>query len=296
MIRSANSILIKKPGKIGLLSWIIMLTGLLLHVSCEEIMDVSFTGDSSKNLVVEGSITTDTLAHRIALSFTGDYFDHPAKEMATGAEVSIYDGDSTFMLHEVSAGEYYTDTYVHGVAGKTYTLNIKLTNGRQYTASDKLLPCADFDSIGQSPNHQIYDGDYGYDVLFYGKEPEPLGNNYMYLVYLNNVLYSDTLSEISFVNDEFVNGEYIRDYIVYRIRESDVHPTYVGITLEMHSITREYYDYMSAMMLETVWKGSPWDGPPASVNGNITNGARGYFRASEVKRRFRYFAPLPRIN
>ena len=289
------SALLKRPGKSIPLSLLTLMTGLLL-LSCEEIMDIRFPGDSNKNLVVEGSITTDALAHRITLSFTGDYFDKPSQAMATGAEVSISDGDTTFALHEDADGEYYTDADVHGEVGRTYTLNIKLADGRQYSASDQLLPCADFDSISQSPNHQSFDGDYGYDVLFYGQEPESAGNYYLYFLYLDNVLYTDTLSEISFVSDEFVNGQYIREYIVYRIRESDIHPTYINVTLEMHSITREYYEYMSAMLLETVWRGSPWDGPPANVNGNISNGARGYFRASDVRRRSRYFTPLPRLN
>jgi hypothetical protein len=230
------------------------------------------------------------------LSFTGDYFDHASQVMATGAEVSISDGDSVIVLHEVNDGEYYTDPDVHGISGRTYTLSIKLADGSQYSASEELLPCPDFDSISQSLNHKSYDGDYGYDVLFYGQEPETAGNNYLYFLYIDNVLYTDTLSEISFASDDFVNGEYIRDYMVYRIREADVHPAYVHVTLEMHSVTRSYYDYMSAMLLETVWRGSPWDGPPANVNGNISGGARGYFRASDIRRRSKYFAPLPRIN
>ncbi len=281
---------------IRLIAWLTISAGVLFAISCEDIMDVSFAGDSGKDLVVEGSITTDVKAHRVTLSFTGDYFNKTGREMAKGAEVSISDGDSTFILSEVTDGEYYTTADVRGETGKTYTLNIKLADGRQFAASEKILPCTDFDSISQSLNHQSYEGDYGYDVLFYGKEPEPLGNSYMYLLYINQVLYSDSLSEISFGNDDFINGRYIRDYIVYRIREADIHPDYAWVTLELHSISPAYYDYLSAMLLETVWKGSPWDGPPANVTGNINNGAKGFFRASEVKRKSRRFAALPRIN
>ncbi len=296
MLKSSVSIPVKSQTIIRLICWITIIAGILVLFSCEDIMDVSFTNDSGRDLVVEGSITTDVQSHRVTLSFTGDYFNKSAREMATGAEVSISDGDSTFILHELTDGDYYTEADVQGETGKTYTLNVKLEDGRLFAASEKLLPCADFDSISQSRNHQSYNGDYVYDVLFYGKEPEPLGHSYMYLLYINNVLYSDSLSELSFANDDFVNGKYVRDYIVYRIRESDIHPDYAWVTLEMHSISPAYYDYLSAMLLETVWKGSPWDGPPASVTGNINNGAKGYFRASEVKRRSRRFAVLPRAN
>jgi len=51
----------------------------------------------------------------------------------------------------------------------------------------------------------------------------------------------------------------------------------------MFSISGDYYDYLVGLMLETVWKGSPWDGPPANAASNISNGALGYFRASDRK-------------
>jgi hypothetical protein len=278
------------------LSWIIPVSAIFLLISCEEVMDVSFAGDSAKNLVVEGSITTDTMAHQVTLSFTGDFFNKTGQDMVSGAKVTISDGDTTHILRELASGKYFTDPDVYGEAGKTYTLEILLADGRQYTGSDMLYPCAVFDSIGQSGNYNSHLFGYGYDVLFYGQEPEPAGDNYMYLVYINHVLYSDTLSEVVFANDEFVNGNYIRDYVVYRIDEIDIPDSTALVTLEMYSITTKYYDYMSAMMMETVWKGSPWDGPPSNVNGNLSNGARGYFRASAVSRRSRNFAALPRAN
>ena len=259
-------------------------------------MDVKFTGDSTRNLVVEGAITTDTMTHRVVLSYTGDFFEKPAEEMATGAEVSITDGEYTFILQEKSPGEYYTDVGVFGEVGKSYTLNIKLTDGRQYTASDSLRACTEFDSIRQSANYNTYLEGYGYDVMFYGKEPEPAGDYYMYLLYINDVLYTDTVTELTFAGDEFINGNYIRDFPVYRIREADIIGIISKVSLEMYSITRQYYEFMSALMVETVWRGSPWDGPPANVPGNVSNGAQGFFRASDVKRRFEYFTRLPRMN
>jgi hypothetical protein len=275
---------------------VLVVAGLLLLGSCEEVMDVSFSGDSSKNLVVQGSLTTDTTAHLVTLSLTGDFFNKPDQEMVSGADVTITDGDTTFRLTEAEPGKYLTAPDVHGEVGKTYTLDIELPDGRSYSASDLLSPCGDIDSIRQSANYNTYMFGYGYDVLFYGQEPPRQGDNYMYLLYINNVLYSDTLSEVIFANDEFVNGNYVGEFIVYRIREADIQGDTAVVTLEMHSITPYYYDFMNAMMLETVWKGSPWDGPPANVNGNLNNGARGYFRASEVKRRSRVFLTLPRVN
>jgi len=273
---------------------------LILLSSCEEIMDVSFSGDSTKNLVVEGSITADTLSHKVVLSFTGDYFEKPDIDMATGAEVTISDGNTTFFLHEDTAGVYITDDTVHGEIGKTYTLNIRLADNSIFSATDYLNPCINFDSISQSSNYNSdptgSENRYGYDVLFFGQEPEPAGNYYMFLLYKDNVLYSDTVTEVIFSDDEFINGMYLHDFPVCRIREIDLKDQPALITLEMYSVNRKYYEFMMALMIETVWKGSPWDGPPANVPGNIGNGGKGYFMASDVKRQSLIFRPTPRMN
>ena len=267
----------------------------LLFTSCEKIIDVKFTDYQPDNLVVEGMITTETMAHRVRLSYTGDYFEQGPRKVVTGAEVTISGGDSILHLNETSPGNYRTNPVVRGKTGRTYTLHIKLANGSEYEASSFLKPCVSIDSIRQSMNYSSYSGNYGYDVLYYGSEPEPSGDYYFYKLYIDDMLYTDTITEISFVNDDFVNGNYVHDFVVYRIREADLdQPS--NVTLEMYSSSREYNDFLSALLLETVWRGSPWDGPPSNVPGNISNNARGFFLASDVKRTSKYFFPTPRAN
>ncbi len=276
--------------------WLWIVAGTACLCSCEEIMNVDFAGDSKKNLVVEGEISTDTMEHQVILSYSGDYFTIPEKDMATGAIVYIQEGENIIPLRENEAGHYFTAQDVAGRVGKKYTLHIKLTDGREFTASDSIRACNKIDSIRQSSNYNTYLSGYGYDVLFYGHEPQPAGDYYMYLLKIDNKLYTDTITEISFASDEFVNGNFVKDWAVYRIREKDLKHVTSFVTLEMYSITRQYYDFLSALMVETVWRGSPWDGPPANIPGNISNGANGFFRASAVKRSTRLFVQSPRAN
>ncbi len=63
--------------------------------------------NSTKNLVVDGAITTDTIQHQIILSYTGDYFAISAQEMATGAIVYISDGTNIIPLRELESGCLY---------------------------------------------------------------------------------------------------------------------------------------------------------------------------------------------
>jgi hypothetical protein len=274
---------------------VFLAAGMLVLTSCEDIMDVKMNGSGTKYLSVEGSITTDTTAHQVTLSYTGDFFEQGELQMAGGAEVTISDGDTLYELHEYKPGVYLTDSSVYGIPGKTYTLSIRLPDNTTYTASEKIDACADIDSIGQSSDLNSYIG-YGYNVYFNAREPEPSGNNYMFLLYKDQVLYTDTITEVVFTNDEFINGMDVKDYPVYWIREVDMPKDSALITLEMLSISKSYYNFLEALMLETAWKGSPWDGPPANVVGNISNGAKGYFRACALKRKSRIFHITPRSN
>jgi hypothetical protein len=256
-------------------------------------MDLQFEGSGLKTLVVEGQITTDTTAHQVMLSWTGDFFDKPPQDRVTGAILTISDGEKTFGLSETLAqpGIYKTDPDVYGEPGKTYTLHISLPDGREFSGSEELPACAEIDSIAQSDNynHGYFGYEYyGYDLLLYAMEPEPMGDNYMYFLYLNDSLCTDSLSEVLFTSDEFVNGNYINGLPASFIAEDLFLGDSMKVTFEMQSITTAYNEFLNGMLLE-IWRGTPWDGPPANVPGNMNNGARGYFRASDVKRNSRMF-------
>ena len=277
--------------------WSVLFASLFILVSCEEIMNVDFAGDSTKNLVVDGAITTDTTQHLVILSYTGDYFAISAPGDGNRRHCIYFRWNEYHSPHGNSKdGVYATDGSVAGKVGKKYTLHVKLPDGREYTASDSLEACSDIDSIRQSANYNSFMSGYGYDVLFYGHEPQPAGNHYMYELLINNKLYTDTITEVNFASDEFVNGGFVRDYQVFRIREMDLKNVTSYVTLEMYSISKTYYDFLSAMMVETVWRGSPWDGPPANIPGNVSNGGTGFFRASDVRRKSRIFVQTPRVN
>jgi hypothetical protein len=273
----------------------------ILISACEDIMDVSFIGNGEKVLVVEGSITTDTTAHQVILSRTGDFFDKDAQDMEEGAQVSITDGERTYWLTEAEPGVYLTEPDVYGEIGKTYTLNIGLDDGSRYSASETISPLPEIDSIRQSDNyyHMVppmgWFG-YGYDILYYGPEPRGVGDCYLWNLYIDDILYTDTIFETAFTDDEFVDGNYIKDFEVFFVNDADIQADSVKVNLVMYSISVEYYEFLIGLMLETKWRGSPWDGPPANVPSNISNGAKGYFRASDLKTSTMILRKLPRMK
>lgn len=266
---------------------IILLLALILFTSCEEYMDIEIEGSGEKKLVVEGLITTDTASHTVMLSWSGDFFEKGEHLMETGANVTITDGDEIFILNETEPGIYKTESTVFGMVGKTYTLNIRLRNDSVFTASEKIVALPEIDSIvpvykkgfDQTTGQLIN----GYYINYFGYEPEGLGHCYLWNLYLDNRLYNDSLHKSVFTTDDFVDGNYIKDFEIFFISEDKLDNDTTYVVVEMHSISKEYNDFLVSLLLETVWKGSPWDGPPANAVPNISNGALGYFRASDRK-------------
>jgi len=239
---------------------------LIVLIACTEDFPVDLDSTFSR-LVVQGSINNERKAHQVYITKSGDYFDNTPAPKVTGATVTISDGSSVFNLNEVSPGIYETDTMA-GKINKTYTLSIN-TNGKEYTASSYLNYCAPMDSI----NFGYYDYGDSYEmkdtfiyVLLNALEPETPDNYYLWNVYKNDTLETDTLFEKVVYDDQFVNGKYMYDLAVQWV-EAGYKDT---ITLEMFSITKEYSDYYSQVMDVTVWNMGPLGGPPANPVGNIS--------------------------
>ncbi|MCD4834790.1 MAG: DUF4249 domain-containing protein [Bacteroidales bacterium] len=253
---------------------------IIFTTACTESYDVEL--DSSYiRLVVQGSISNELKAHQVSLTKSADYFSNRLANRVTGATVTISDGENTFNLTEISDGLYETDTII-GEIGKTYTLTID-SEGKTYTSSCYLNYCAPIDSI----NFGYYDWSEYYEtndtmlyILLNALEPETPGDFYLWNVYKNGVLESDTLHEVYFSDDIFVNGNYMYDVMVQLVEDVSIGDT---ITLEMQAITEEYYNYITQIMTETIWNMGPLDGPPANPTGNISNGAMGFFLAYSVE-------------
>jgi hypothetical protein len=259
---------------------------LLVFISaCTEKFDVELESTHIR-LVVQGSISNERTAHQVSLTKSGDYFSNTSAPRVSEATVSISDGDNTFNLTKISDGLYETDT-IAGEIGKTYTLTVQ-SEGEIYTASSKLNYCAPIDSINFGYyDIKAYDDEEVLDsngnivepyaaILLNAMEPEPSGDYYLFHVFKNSVLESDTLHKVNFTDDYFINGFYMYDVTVQWVEDVSIGDT---ITLEMQAITEGYYNYIIQLLTETVWNAGPLGGPPANPIGNISNGAMGYFIA-----------------
>jgi len=104
----------------------------------------------------------------------------------------------------------------------------------------------------------------------------------MWLINLNGENISKVVEDIAIATDEFIDGIYFDEVEFRYIDFNDLPDTdTLKFTVELHSISREYFDFLIAIAIESE-ESFLFDGPPANVPSNVNNGALGFFRASAI--------------
>ena len=267
---------------------IILPTLVAILFSCTERIDLPLDEGDIK-LVVEGYITTDTTVHSVFLTQTTGYYDNQASPPVSGAYVTYNDGEKTIELKERLSGIYQTTDDFHGVEGKTYTLNIRLAapiNGfSEYSASAYMDSIVTLDSAGVS-----FRPDYGeqgmWEVKCWIMEP-PTTDFYKFELKRNNSFITSNISKWIVTDDRFFNGQYIRGgTISYLSQVDDEERLMPGdtIDMELHRISREYYNFITDASTEMRGSNPLFSGPGANIRGNISNDAIGFFAIYPISR------------
>jgi hypothetical protein len=257
--------------------------------------------DATPELVVEGAVTSDTLAHVIQLKKTAAYFSNQAAEMISGATVTLDDGVSTITLVEdaINKGNYQTPVTYHGVPGRTYTLTIDNidvnTDGikEQYTATTKMNAVSRIDSI-DIKKERIFQSNM-WAVKAWIQDPEGERNYYRIRSYRNNKLTTDSIQEWGVTDDEFFNGKYLINETMAYFSGSKIDEKLKGgdlILLEISGITKEYKEFIEQAQSEFWGRNPMFGGQPANILTNIKqtlplngkNNPHGYFAAYSISR------------
>jgi hypothetical protein len=279
------------------------ISGMFLSVmvlsTCTEPYEVEL--DSTYTfLVVDGMVTTDTMAHTIRLTESADYFVNEPAKPVTNASISLYDGYTTIEYTEdlQEPGIYYSPSDYYGVPGRTYNLTISDVDidkdgiKEEYKAEDKIVHFIDADSIRVEwflPPHSSRVDSIYFIRLFMGN---PTGPDYlMFRFYKNGMLLTDTLDEVGFGDDEILDT--IENVIIgFFDGEKPGENLRIGDTLILESLamTEDSYDFFNQLnysLLQSVAAFSimGFNGPPANVKTNITGGrAVGWFSTFNSKK------------
>ena len=241
-------------------------------------------------LVVFGEITDEVKAHAIYLSRSVSYFYNEATPVVSGAIVSLSDGTTTVSLSEdpEDPGTYLTPDDYAGIPGNTYKLtieNVDINNDgiyETYTAETGMKNTIPVEQV-----LVVYNSSWeGWEVGLFAKDPGETTNFYLYKVYRNGVLYTDSISDYRTSKDEFYNGNRIEGATVQYFDEEKGDTLLSGdkITLEVAGITEDYYDFINQVQDEINDKIPLFSGPSANIEGNISNGALGFFSVMAISR------------
>jgi hypothetical protein len=255
---------------------IYILAGLLLFLSaCQQVIEVPLNNTNPK-LVVEGTITNQAGPYYVKLSQTGDFYSTAPAPKVTDALVTISDdaGNSEILTHLADTPGTYATSTLQAVVGRTYYLTV-VHKGQTYQSESKLLPVTNIDKlvvrmVPKSPTKEE-----GYYIYFFAKEPRGETNYYRFMIYENDSLYN-SINDLLVTNDDFIKGDIEDLELAYPFQLNDV------VKLEMHSITKEVYEYYIGLINVYNNDGGLFSPPPVNPPSNISNGALGIFRASSV--------------
>lgn len=182
---------------------------------------------------------------------------------------------------------YYETSKLKGVAGHTYSLTIKWQN-KEYHATSYMPPVPPLDSVNLNfTEGAVGKSDYLIPLIYF-KEPQNERNYYLFIT--QNAAYTWPYSVLSdeYLND-YVNGlDVCKGVSPYYWRTA--YPYLMGgrmfndYFIEMHSITKEAYEYYKALLQQFKTDGGGYSPSPASPPTNLDNGALGFFRTSAVVR------------
>lgn len=245
----------------------------LLFTACEKVIDLDYKSNQSK-IVIEGNITNEAgpylvkITRSVSLTGTGAY------PTIDDAAVTISDdAGNSESLNPLGNGIYQT-TNLKDVEGRTYTLTVE-AEGRIYTAQSAMPQRVPFDSV--KIEKVSIGGETEYNLIPIYHDPIEKGNNYRFVLSVNNKLVNQHLV----LNDEVKNG--LVNTLKLEINDDDLElepGDLISIQMQCIDKTVSLFYTSLALMGDT----GPGGGTtPNNPPNNISNGALGIFSVHTVE-------------
>lgn len=245
----------------------------LVFTGCEKVVELKYK-DNQSRIIIEGNITNEAgpyfvkITRSVSLPDTGSY---PAIDNAI---VTISDdaGNSEVLIPQKN-GMYRTTTLT-GVEGRTYTLTVNAEE-QVYTAQSTMPQLVPFDSI--IVEQVRFAGDTERNLIPVYKDPIAKGNNYRFVLSVNNKLINQHLVQ----NDEVRNGVVNSQNLEINDDDLEFKPGDL-IDIKMQCIDKKVSLYYTTLAL--IGDSGPGGGTtPSNPPSNISNGVLGIFSAHTVQ-------------
>ncbi len=253
---------------------------------CTERIDVKLD-ETYTRLVVDGYVATDYGTYQVNLTKSTDYFYNAPMPRVNNATVTLWDGVNTFPLTETVQGKsgiYTTDSTFEGEVNKTYTLKVQLSEAisghSDFEASCALHRVTPIDSVTYE-FHPEYGKEGIWFINLWAQDPGNEVNYYLFNLYKNGKLMTDSIQKKRVSDDALINGKYMTGITVFYLNNANKLERLVPgdtIVLQMSGITKEYFNFVDQVR-QAGFNLPFFSGPPANVQGNISNGGIGFFAA-----------------
>jgi hypothetical protein len=251
---------------------------LLLLGACTEAIDVNLPAEEDR-VVIEGLVTTQTKPFVVKLSKTIALGDSANYAYINNATVIISDNlGNKDTLALVTSGRYETTVPKTGVVGRTYYLTVK-TGGVTYSAQDKLRSVAPIDSlyaIYLTAGSAFGVTKDGYYVFYNSSDPPNQKNYYRYKMFRNGKSVLNP-SSIAVFDDRFLSPVIIGARLPGKYNSTD------KAKVELYSLSESAYNFYVGLATQLQNDGGFFSTPPANAPTNLSNGALGFFQASDIE-------------
>lgn len=271
---------------------------IILSFACQDVIDLDVP-DTVNSIAISGRVSDADPAY-VSISTTAGYFDQGQTARIEGAVVKLYENGIfvSELVADTIPGLYRSD--FTGSLGNTYFIEVEIPEGTSgFKAStwrsqaETIRRVFNLDSINiRLLNRTTTPPSFSesYFALMYFQEPEGGEDRYRIRRWINDSIFTQ---DISLLADDGppIDGLYVGEkggfpaLSIYEIEQFSDEDTLI---VEISSLTKNYYEYLSLVSEQVFQVGSPFDPPAQTVIGNIYNADNpdeygfGYFAASSL--------------
>lgn len=230
--------------------------------------------DDNTRIAIVAWITDLNEDQYITVSRTTNYLGEQTNDYVNNAIVTLTDESQEYSMTIDTDGTYYLPNNWQAQVGDNYTLKVTV-DGTTHTASHQMRACP---SIANTQSVLIDDLEIDtidlYATSFDFQEIMGEGDAYYAIDYLKGTAAGDSLINGAYTNDEFFDGEYFDGIIISE--EDRFFQKGDTAIIELYSIGQETHEFLVDIENE-IFRGGPFDAPPANVRTNFSGDAVGYF-------------------
>ncbi|WP_028664301.1 DUF4249 domain-containing protein [Runella zeae] len=244
----------------------------LVCTACEKTVTLDYKVNQSK-VIIDGNITNATGPYFVKITKSLKLIETGTYPTIDNAVVSIRDDAGNRETLTPRGNGIYQTASLKGVPGRTYTLTVQAEN-QTYVAQSTMPQQVSFESI--KVEEVVFTGETEYNLIPVYNDPMGKGNNYRFVVSVNDKL----------INQHFIQNDEVKNGVVNTLR-LEINDDEVKLKKgDAVNITMQCIDANAALFYKTlmlIGDSGPGGGiTPTNPPSNISNGSLGVFSAHTI--------------